>query len=161
MFLFGLVNEEAIKAYGLTAAAKLKAVCQYVQMLLDGGMCYSYADGKYTLKLSRAGCQKFIVFGHHQTMLDAIEDTLRKDSVGCVKRLSVRAYGVPYDSTYCVSMVMNYSYMRIDGSVKAETRARNVTKFQTDNDVKVAILSMTAAGTGITLNAASTVSTLL
>jgi SWI/SNF-related matrix-associated actin-dependent regulator 1 of chromatin subfamily A len=47
--------------------------------------------------------------------------------------------------------------MRIDGSVSQQQRADNVEKFQNDPEILVALLSITAAGVGITLTAASTV----
>lgn len=47
--------------------------------------------------------------------------------------------------------------MRIDGHTKGPDRERNCKRFQEDPDVKIAILSITAAGTGITLTAANKV----
>ena len=46
--------------------------------------------------------------------------------------------------------------MRIDGSTPAEKRQQNVANFQSGS-VNIALLSIMAAGTGITLTAASTV----
>jgi len=75
---------------------------------------------------------KFLIFGHHRKVLDAIEEE--------VKKLKPKA-----------------GYMRIDGSTSIATRQDNVNKFQTDDSCKIAILSITAAGIGITLTAATTV----
>lgn len=47
--------------------------------------------------------------------------------------------------------------MRIDGNVSKQVRHENVTNFQEDQSIKVALLSITAAGVGLTLTAASTV----
>ena len=47
-------------------------------------------------------------------------------------------------------------YIRIDGKTPAEKRTEYVKKFQ-NGEAKVALLSIMAAGTGITLTAASTV----
>lgn len=47
--------------------------------------------------------------------------------------------------------------MRIDGSVSQQERTNNVERFQNDPEILVALLSITAAGVGITLTAASTV----
>ena len=73
---------------------------------------------------------KLIVFGHHQYTLDSLQDMLEKN---------------------------NYGYMRIDGKVGSEKRHQNVILFQEKPSVKVALLSITAAGVGLTLTAASTV----
>jgi SWI/SNF-related matrix-associated actin-dependent regulator 1 of chromatin subfamily A len=47
--------------------------------------------------------------------------------------------------------------IRIDGSTKGPERERACKSFQEDPDVSIAILSITAAGTGITLTAANIV----
>jgi SWI/SNF-related matrix-associated actin-dependent regulator 1 of chromatin subfamily A len=73
---------------------------------------------------------KFLVFAHHKIMLDAIEEEVKK---------------------------LHIDYIRIDGKVKLEKRQEYVNKFQTDETCLVAILSITACYTGITLTAASTV----
>ena len=48
-------------------------------------------------------------------------------------------------------------HIRIDGSTPATDRSRLVNSFQDDDDMRVAILSIKAAGVGLTLTAASTV----
>ena len=68
-----------------------------------------------------------IIFCYHQIMMDAIEETLECD------------------------------YMRIDGKTSSEIRAQNVNRFQTDKRCKVVLLSIMAAGTGITLTRSSQV----
>ena len=73
---------------------------------------------------------KFLIFGYHREVLNAIEK--KAQFLGC-------------------------SYMRIDGQTSTEKKQENVTKFQTDPKCKIAILSITAAATGITLTAASMV----
>ncbi|CAM8921435.1 unnamed protein product [Rhodiola kirilowii] len=74
-----------------------------------------------------AGC-KFIVFAHHLSMIDAIHQFLLK--VGCI---------------------------RIDGGTPAASRQALVTDFQEKENIKAAVLSITAGGFGFTLTAASTV----
>ena len=49
------------------------------------------------------------------------------------------------------------THIRIDGKVPTAVRAQLVRKFQTCSKVRVGLLSMTAAGVGLTLTAASTV----
>eukprot|EP00020_Sapocribrum_chincoteaguense_P001106 CAMPEP_0170737938 /NCGR_PEP_ID=MMETSP0437-20130122/4389_1 /TAXON_ID=0 /ORGANISM="Sexangularia sp." /LENGTH=977 /DNA_ID=CAMNT_0011076349 /DNA_START=12 /DNA_END=2945 /DNA_ORIENTATION=+ len=73
---------------------------------------------------------KFLVFAHHRDVLDAIEGHLQRRRVGRI---------------------------RIDGRTRAADRADLVDLFQTDDSVRVAVLSITAAGTGLTLTAASLV----
>ena len=45
--------------------------------------------------------------------------------------------------------------MRIDGSTSAHKRNENVENFQNDTNIRIAILSLMAAGTGITLTRVS------
>ena len=73
---------------------------------------------------------KFLIFAHHTEVLDAIEDEIIQDKIG---------------------------YIRIDGKVQIEKRQELVNKFQTDEECLVAILSITACATGLTLTKASTV----
>lgn len=42
-------------------------------------------------------------------------------------------------------------YIKIDGSVPTHSRQAQVNKFQLNSDIRVAILGITAAGTGLTL----------
>lgn len=75
--------------------------------------------------------QKILVFAHHKAVLDTIDNAILE------KRPN--------------------SHIRIDGNVPTAIRAQLVRKFQTCDRVRVALLSMTAAGVGLTLTAASTV----
>ena len=70
---------------------------------------------------------KFLFFGYHKDMLD------------------------------CVQEQLGVKHIRIDGSTPAERRPALVRQFQEDEDTRVAVLSIGAAGTGLTLTAASTV----
>ncbi|KAL5538777.1 hypothetical protein UlMin_043917 [Ulmus minor] len=76
-----------------------------------------------------AGC-KFLVFAWHQPLIDSIHNFLIKKKVGCI---------------------------RIDGGTPPLTRQALVTDFQEKDSVRVAVLSIKAAGVGLTLTAASTV----
>ena len=73
---------------------------------------------------------KFLIFAHHTEILDAIEEVITNDKV---------------------------DYIRIDGKVPVDKRQNLVNKFQTEDDCLVAILSITACATGLTLTKASTV----
>ena len=48
-------------------------------------------------------------------------------------------------------------YIRIDGSTNPKFRQEQITSFQNDPTVKIAVLGLTAAGVGVTLTAASTI----
>ena len=74
---------------------------------------------------------KILVFAHHKAVLDVIEVAVSKEFKG-------------------------KGHIRIDGSVNSQERASRVRKFQTCGSVRVALLSITAAGVGLTLTAAST-----
>ena len=97
--------------YRLTALAKLNGICEYVKSLLDNEI-------------------KFILFAHHQIVLDKIEELAEERKV---------------------------DYIRIDGTITGQKRFDMVQKFQTDPQCKIAILSITVACTGITLTEASMV----
>ena len=73
-----------------------------------------------------------LVFAHHKEVLDTLQQAISKKLKGA-------------------------GHIRIDGSVPANDRALRVRKFQTNSLVRVALLSMTAAGVGLTLTAASSV----
>ena len=73
---------------------------------------------------------KFLVFAHHLSVLNGIEEYLKRN---------------------------RYAYFRLDGSTPPAERQKGVDWFQSDAKCKVALLSITAGGTGITLTASSTV----
>uniref|UniRef100_M1A0E0 Chromatin remodeling complex subunit n=1 Tax=Solanum tuberosum TaxID=4113 RepID=M1A0E0_SOLTU len=77
----------------------------------------------------QANC-KFLIFAHHQSMIDSIHEYLLKKKVGCI---------------------------RIDGSTPSALRQDLVTDFQEKETIKAAVLSIRAGGVGLTLTAASTV----
>ena len=77
------------------------------------------------------GGQKFLVFAHHTVLMDAVEHA-------CNRRKGCR-------------------FIRIDGKTPPSDRSRLVNLFQDDDGVRVAVLSIRAAGVGLTLTAASTV----
>ena len=74
--------------------------------------------------------EKLLVFAHHKLVLDAIEKMVVKNKI---------------------------DYIRIDGSTPQEKRFEYINKFQNKKDTLIAILSLTAASTGITLTAAKLV----
>uniref|UniRef100_A0A0N5B6A7 SWI/SNF-related matrix-associated actin-dependent regulator of chromatin subfamily A-like protein 1 n=1 Tax=Strongyloides papillosus TaxID=174720 RepID=A0A0N5B6A7_STREA len=74
--------------------------------------------------------RKIIIFAHHKVVLDNLE-------AACARR--------------------KIKSIRIDGAVTGPNRDKAIKDFQNDETVMVAILSITAAGAGVTLTAASTV----
>ncbi|KAK7473353.1 hypothetical protein BaRGS_00035401 [Batillaria attramentaria] len=74
--------------------------------------------------------KKFIIFAHHQEMLDSIEEAVSQASV---------------------------QYIRIDGRTTSEQRNFFCRKFQSRDECRVAVLSITAANAGLNLSAASIV----
>lgn len=68
--------------------------------------------------------EKFLLFGHHAVMLDGCERVLSQAKV---------------------------AYVRIDGGTPQQARNLLVHRFQEEEGVKVALLSIQAAGVGLTL----------
>ncbi|KAH6768205.1 chromatin remodeling factor18 [Perilla frutescens var. frutescens] len=99
------------KIYTESAEVKIPAVLDYLGTIIE------------------EGC-KFLIFAHHQPMIEAIHAFLLKKKVECI---------------------------RIDGSTPAGSRQALVTDFQEKDSVKAAVLSIKAGGVGLTLTAASTV----
>eukprot|EP00933_Yihiella_yeosuensis_P064606 TRINITY_DN6804_c0_g1_i1.p1 TRINITY_DN6804_c0_g1~~TRINITY_DN6804_c0_g1_i1.p1 ORF type:complete len:694 (-),score=168.26 TRINITY_DN6804_c0_g1_i1:152-2233(-) len=101
----------AMELFKLTGLAKMEAVQDYVEYLV-------WAD-----------C-KFLLFGHHKAMLDAMQERVEKLKTG---------------------------FIRIDGSTPALQRDQLVQDFRNNDQKQVAILSITACGTGLNLQSCSTV----
>lgn len=73
--------------------------------------------------------EKHLLFAHHKCLLDAMEELMRKEK--------------------------KFGFIRIDGGTPPEQRAGLVDQFQRDPSCRVAVLSIKAAGAGLTLTAAS------
>jgi len=101
----------APELFRLTGLAKMAAVAEYVQYLVE------------------ADC-RFLLFAHHQAVMDTMEETLKKMKVG---------------------------YIRIDGKTLPQHREEKVKDFRTRTDLQVALLSITACGQGLNLQVCSTV----
>jgi len=78
---------------------------------------------------------KLLIFAHHVNVLNSIINLAGLSNLGGSKT----------------------SYIRIDGSTGPKLRQEQITRFQTDPSVRVAILGITAAGVAVTLTAASTI----
>ncbi|XP_033761887.1 SWI/SNF-related matrix-associated actin-dependent regulator of chromatin subfamily A-like protein 1 [Pecten maximus] len=95
-----------------TGAAKIPAIRDYVVDLIETD-------------------KKFLIFAHHQEVLDAIEDVVKAK--------------------------LKQHYIRIDGRTTAEQRNFFCKKFQENDDYRVAVLSIMAANAGLNLSAANLV----
>ncbi|ELU01833.1 hypothetical protein CAPTEDRAFT_109109 [Capitella teleta] len=88
----------------------------------------SKAVTEYIMDLLEAD-RKLLVFAHHREVLDALENAVSK----------------------------KHEYIRIDGRTSSEARDGLANNFQTNDSVRVAILSITAANAGLHLTAANLV----
>ena len=102
---------------------------QIVQLYLKSGEIKCRAICEYLSMLLEAE-QKFLAFAHHTCVLDAMEKQLRAKKV---------------------------KFIRIDGSTPSSKRQGLVQDFQEKDEVRVAVLSIKAAGVGLTLTSASLV----
>lgn len=84
---------------------------------------------EYVEDLLEAG-HKMLIFAHHQSVLDGFQ-------------------------THFVAK--NMAFMRIDGRTPPSERQNICSSFQTDDRIRIALLSITAASTGLTLTKATTV----
>jgi SWI/SNF-related matrix-associated actin-dependent regulator 1 of chromatin subfamily A len=114
-----------------TAERKVSLVVNYLREVV-----WPYLEGNSTAKV--------IVFGHHRLMLDRIqEETERATLRDASGDAGAASAGI--------------GFIRIDGSTDKTTRQPLVDTFQTDPSVRVAVLSIKAAGTGLTLTKANIV----
>eukprot|EP01084_Bolivina_argentea_P013469 25285_1 len=160
-----------MQLFTYTANSKVAGVVQHVNCLLNdelGG--------------------KTIIFAHHKSVLDAVEDECllpRTRNVSTKRKLRKMEnivegnccgakLGQETDSTVKGlktetsaeedtwnggggSENCGWDYVRIDGRTSAKKRQSSVVQFQSDPRTQVALLSLTAAGVGITLTAADRV----
>ncbi|KAL9647724.1 hypothetical protein ABK040_015212 [Willaertia magna] len=103
-------NLELIQQYTFASRIKLKPVRNYVRTLLEKG-------------------EKFIIFGHHSKMLDAIENEIN---------LFLRE-----------NPEINWNYIRIDGTTPTRVRQDLCNKYREDDNCIAGILSISAAGYGL------------
>ncbi|KAF4722883.1 hypothetical protein FOZ62_003193 [Perkinsus olseni] len=117
----GQRSEGFLEVWRKTGEAKIGAVKDYLDYLLDNDC-------------------KMLVFAHHRSMLDKLEEKV--DGILRVKGSSAGK---------------NYGLIRIDGQTPQTKRPELVKKFQEDDNIRVAVLSITACSEGLTLTAASVV----
>ena len=121
--------EEAREEHGDKSG---QARAEFMAFYVATGTAKASASAEYMMKeLRDAPGLKVIVFAHHKNVLDAAEAALRRA-------------GVPH--------------IRIDGETSQTARAASVQEFQKHGStLRAAVLSVQAAGVGITLTAATRV----
>ncbi|KAJ4457298.1 putative Chromatin remodeling factor18 [Paratrimastix pyriformis] len=146
-----------VNAYAETGELKIPAVVDYVRNLKEGGT-------------------KFLVFAHHMAVMDAIGNALEVPCLPLMPASPLPASPLPASplpashaciTPACIScppiiititiILQPAEYIRIDGGTPAARRSEFVQRFQSSDEVRVAILSLTAASTGFSLTASSTV----
>lgn len=112
----------------LTLIQRLRQVCDAPSLLNEVSDSSSIkADVLLEQLTSNLAQNKVLVFSQFIGMLDLLEERLKEASI---------------------------PFLRIDGSVKATNRQQLVDEFQTDPSIRVFLLSLKAANTGLTLTAA-------
>ncbi|KPM08552.1 SWI/SNF subfamily A-like protein [Sarcoptes scabiei] len=101
----------AFSLFAKSAEAKVEAVNEYLIDILKNDF-------------------KIIVFCHHKSMMDGVEEILNKEKI---------------------------NHIRIDGNTSPKVRQEACEVFQTKDSFRVALLSITACATGLNLTAASMV----
>ena len=123
----GSTDPSVLEAYQAMAKAKVRTVCEYIEeFAASEGLADEGDSGGGS---SGSAPLKILLFAHHRVMLDALEELVRDK--------------------------LSLGYMRIDGTVAPARRAEDVRRFQEDARCRVALLSIMAAGTGLTLTRAT------
>ena len=122
-----IINEMGLKNNDIHSTSKSKNGMSRLEMYVKTGYAKLVGIKAYVKYLLESQV-KFLLFAHHLKILDEIEKFVKKHK---------------------------YNYIRIDGSTKPENRFKLSNKFQTDENIKIALLSITSCGTGITLTAAN------
>ena len=104
---------EVLQKYNLTAISKRRAV------------------GNYARGMMRTG-EKFIIFAHHRTIMDTIEEEIKSEIEEMAKKGGKK-----------------FEYVRIDGETPIEQRHEMSQQFRENDNIKVAILSISVAGVGL------------
>ncbi|CAG8816505.1 21333_t:CDS:2, partial [Racocetra persica] len=134
-----IVHKESEELYGIAQKsngqmkkdAEMKGKALLVQMWAETGRSKVPAIQEYLSEIYENSEKKFIVFGHHLEVLDAITDYF--------------------------SAKLNAKFIRIDGGTNQQHRQALCDQFQEDKKTRIAVLSLTAASTGLTLHAADLV----
>jgi SWI/SNF-related matrix-associated actin-dependent regulator 1 of chromatin subfamily A len=139
------VSEGLFEAYKLTGEAKIEPLCDWIHDKLENGM------------------EKLIIFGHHgdflnglQAKIEEINEKIQEKNKKVEAKIK-KAKTEEKKAEISDSLVDEIGFMRIDGKTSKDKRFKNQEEFQTDPKCKVALLSINAANSGLTLTASSTV----
>eukprot|EP01102_Stenamoeba_stenopodia_P020096 TRINITY_DN7727_c0_g1_i4.p1 TRINITY_DN7727_c0_g1~~TRINITY_DN7727_c0_g1_i4.p1 ORF type:complete len:674 (+),score=170.01 TRINITY_DN7727_c0_g1_i4:489-2510(+) len=116
---------------GEAYAARSDQKLLLLEAFADTGALKLPAVAGYVLDMLEQDQCKLLVFAHHKVVIEGICRVLEKER--------------------------KVDYIRIDGSTKSNCRQDLVDRFQSDPQCRVAVLSLTAAGCGLTLTAATCV----
>ena len=139
------VSDGLFEAYKLTGEAKIEPLCDWIQDKLESGL------------------DKLIIFGHHQDFLDGLQnkiDEINEKIQKANKKVEDRikkSKNEEKKAELSDNLKDEIGYMRIDGKTSKDKRFKNQEEFQTDPKCKVALLSINAANSGLTLTSSSTV----
>lgn len=125
------VSDSLFEAYKLSGMAKADALCAWVKEKLDSGL------------------KKIIIFGHHADFLNKVEDSINKINSDIEKKNS----RIKEDEDKIIPLGL----MRIDGKTSKEKRFQNQNEFQQNPNCNIALLSINAANSGLTLTSSNVV----
>ncbi|KAM8934000.1 DNA annealing helicase and endonuclease ZRANB3 [Pelodytes ibericus] len=111
-----------------TSSPFIQVMGQITRMFKQTAIAKAGAVKDYIKMMLENDKLKFLVFAHHLSMLQACTEAVIESKV---------------------------RYIRIDGSVPSSERIHLVHQFQNEPDVRVAVLSIQAAGQGLTFTAAT------
>jgi SWI/SNF-related matrix-associated actin-dependent regulator 1 of chromatin subfamily A len=123
------IADTLFEAYRLTGLAKIDALCSWMEEKINGGL------------------EKLIIFGHHKGFLNRLQEKIEgiNEKRAKIKEKEGEEKQDPI------------GFMRIDGSTTKEKRFKNQEEFQENKSCNIALLSINAANSGLTLTAASVV----
>ncbi|KAJ8601749.1 hypothetical protein CTAYLR_006744 [Chrysophaeum taylorii] len=108
-------------------ASEFRALSEAWQL---SGIAKVQSSAAYVVDLVSGSTSKLLVFAHHKAVVEGLHSELLRKEIGTI---------------------------RIDGATPPKERQRLVDQFQTNPDVRAGLLSVTAAGEGLTLTAADAV----
>lgn len=125
----GKVSELCAKCAKNDSGARKDLLAALTELYASGGAAKVAATAALVNDLLEGGAPKLLVFAHHREVMDSLEGALR-------------------------AMRVVSGFIRIDGTTPSRERFDLCKRFQTDASCRVALLSVTAAGQGLTLTAA-------
>lgn len=138
-------QQKFMEMFRMNAQVKIKAVTDYIQFYLDENL--SLLEDRHRVNNNQP-VRKVLLFAHHRDLMDALQM--------CVETwMEKRLNNKDRETTDPDHLYDPQIYIRIDGSVPSKNRSYLVDQFQTNPSVRIAILSITAAGVGLNLTAAS------